>query len=169
MSAHELLDIVNAQDDVIGQATRAEIHKAGHLHRAAHIVVFDPHDRILVQKRSLSKDSNPGLWDSSAAGHVDAGESYLNCAIRELEEELGLQVSEAELRSVCRFEPAVHNGWEFQQVYLCRLARMQTLQIQFEEIDEVRWLVRDELVYWLDDSPGDFTTDFHRIWQNVAG
>ena len=86
----ELLDVVDENDRVIAVKTRGEIHAAGLMHRAVHILVFNRRGELFLQKRSLQKDEQPGLWDSSAAGHVDSGEAYLDCAEREIEEELGI-------------------------------------------------------------------------------
>ena len=88
--ADELLDVVDGDDRVVGFASRGEIHARGLMHRSAHILVFDSRDRLFLQKRSHDKDEQPGLWDSSAAGHVDSGENYAACARRELAEELGI-------------------------------------------------------------------------------
>jgi isopentenyldiphosphate isomerase len=64
---------------------------SGVMHRAVHILVFDESGRLFLQKRSLHKDLNPGLWDTSAADHVDAHEDYASGAARELREELGIE------------------------------------------------------------------------------
>ena len=74
--SEEIFDVVNEQDQVVGQKPRSEVHRLGLLHRAAHILVFNCRGEVFLQKRSLTKDRQPGLWDSSASGHVDSGESY---------------------------------------------------------------------------------------------
>ena len=86
----EIFDVVNERDEVIGQATRQEVHRLGLLHRAVHVLVFNSSGQVFLQKRSLKKDRQPGVWDSSASGHVDRGEDYDACAARELREEIGL-------------------------------------------------------------------------------
>ena len=86
----EIFDVVDENDHVIGQATRAEVHRAGLRHRAVHVFAFDPNGRLLVQTRSETKDEYPLCYTSSASGHVDTGESYDEAARRELLEELGL-------------------------------------------------------------------------------
>ena len=86
----EIFDVVDTDDRVIGQASRAEVHARGLLHRAVHMFVFNSDGKLLIHQRSASKDEYPLLWTSSASGHVDAGESYEVAAIRELQEELGL-------------------------------------------------------------------------------
>lgn len=90
MSPTEILDIVDEQDVVIGQATRADIHARGLLHRAVHVFVFNSAGRLLVQLRTAEKDEFPLCYTSSASGHIDSGEDYETAAVREMEEELGL-------------------------------------------------------------------------------
>lgn len=88
----ELFDVVDEQDRVTGQAARREVHARGWRHRAVHLLVVNAQGQVFLQKRSMTKDLFPGIWDSSAAGHVGAGEDYDGTAVRELEEELGLKL-----------------------------------------------------------------------------
>ena len=80
--SQELLYVVDENDRVIGARTRGEIHARGLMHRATHILVFNSQGELFLQKRSMSKDENPGLWDPSAAGHVNSGEDYATFAVR---------------------------------------------------------------------------------------
>ncbi|SVE63201.1 uncharacterized protein METZ01_LOCUS516055, partial [marine metagenome] len=77
---------------VIGQQPRSVVHAKGLWHRAAHVLVFNTDGKVFLQLRSMSKDNNPGVWDSACSGHVDAGETYTKAAERELMEEIGLVV-----------------------------------------------------------------------------
>src|ERR1700722_15312119 len=86
----ELFDVVDADDRVIGEAPRREVHARKLLHRATHVLVHDANGRLFLQRRSLGKDTFPGCWDSSCSGHLDAGEDYPEAARRELGEEIGL-------------------------------------------------------------------------------
>ena len=86
----EILDIVDDQNYVIGKAPREKVHREGLQHRSAHVFIFNSKGELYLQKRARSKKEHPGYYDSSAAGHVSEGESYLICAIRELKEELGI-------------------------------------------------------------------------------
>ncbi|MDP7586167.1 MAG: NUDIX domain-containing protein, partial [Verrucomicrobiota bacterium] len=79
----EIFDVVDANDQVIGQKTRSEVHRLGLRHRAIHLLVFNAEGELFLQKRSTKKDCFPGTWDSSVSGHVDAGETYDACAQRE--------------------------------------------------------------------------------------
>jgi isopentenyl-diphosphate delta-isomerase type 1 len=87
----EYLEIVDVNDQVIGTARRSECHGNPQLiHRVAHVLLFDHAGRLLLQKRSPSKDVQPGKWDTSVGGHLDRGETYLAAAAREMFEELGI-------------------------------------------------------------------------------
>src|SRR5256712_171863 len=92
--AEEIFDVVNQRDEVIGRQTRNEVHRLGLMHRAAHVLVFNSRGQVFLKKRSLKKARQPGLWDSSASGHVDSEEDYDACAVRELNEELGLRLND---------------------------------------------------------------------------
>mgnify|MGYP001146142852 CR=1 FL=1 len=73
--------------------TRREIHEKGILHHTVHLWIINPHNELLLQKRSLSKDTFPGLWDISAAGHIEGHDSAIDSVIREAHEELGLPLN----------------------------------------------------------------------------
>jgi isopentenyldiphosphate isomerase len=91
-SRHELLDIVDLSGNPTGeQLAKSEIHDRGLWHRDVHVWVTDG-THMLQQQRSLDKKIMPGAWDVSVGGHVGAGETYLDAAIRETEEELGLDL-----------------------------------------------------------------------------
>jgi isopentenyl-diphosphate delta-isomerase type 1 len=89
----ELFTVVDASDNVLGFKTRRECHADKNLiHRIVGILIFDKKGRVLLQKRSKTKDLGAGKWGTSAAGHVSRGESYEAAAKRELKEELGIDI-----------------------------------------------------------------------------
>ncbi len=91
MAGNEWFDIVDENDRVICQAPRSVCHGDPSLiHRVAHVLVFNRRGQLLLQKRSRSKDIQPGRWDTSVGGHLDPGEDYLEAAYREMREELGI-------------------------------------------------------------------------------
>lgn len=135
--SHELLDVVDEGDNVIAVKTRGEIHARGLMHRAVHILVFNSQGELFLQKRSMSKDEQPGKWDSSAAGHVDSGEDYLDCARREIDEELGIDaVREFEL--LFKLPASALTGNEHCMVY--RYCFDGPMVLHAEEIDEGSWI-----------------------------
>jgi hypothetical protein len=74
----EILDVVNLEDNVVGKASRLQVHNNELMHRSAHILVFNTSGDLFIQKRAMIKDESPGLWDSSAAGHDESGENYIS-------------------------------------------------------------------------------------------
>ena len=89
----ELFDVVNERDQVIGKATRREVHANKSLiHRSIGVLVFNSKNELLLQKRSASKDTEPLQWTISCSGHVPSQDSYEKSAKRELKEELGIQM-----------------------------------------------------------------------------
>ena len=89
---NEQFPVVDENDEVQGYATRSEVHGNNLRHRAVHILIFNQFGDVYLQQRSRWKDRHPLKWDSSAAGHVTAGENYDETARRELKEELGVDV-----------------------------------------------------------------------------
>ncbi len=97
----ELFDIVNDNDEVIGQATRSSAHERGLLHRGVHVFLFTRDGKLLIQERSAERAQYPSVWDCSVSEHVKAGEGYREAAVRGLFEELG--VRDIEVRPLVRF------------------------------------------------------------------
>ena len=97
----ELFDIVDENGLPTGKTVPRDIaHRDGILHRTAHVWIVRPTMKgydILLQKRSLKKDSFPGFYDTSSAGHIPAGEEPLSSALRELNEELGIAAKAEQL------------------------------------------------------------------------
>ncbi|MFA6486685.1 MAG: NUDIX domain-containing protein [Candidatus Magasanikbacteria bacterium] len=87
----ELMDIVNENDEVIGQATRSECYAKKYSHRIVHVLVFDNQGKVALQLSCPSKSFLPGYWGTSAGGHVQSGENNHQAAKRELREELGIE------------------------------------------------------------------------------
>lgn len=160
-----MLDIVNELDEVIGQGTRADIHLHNRMHRATHIILTNSEGQVFVQLRSQRKDTNAGLWDSSAAGHVDAGESYLDCAARELQEELGVEVAVEQLQEIGRLPPAIERGNEFVRIYVTQ--SNDPIKLEVGEIDDGRWQSCAELEHWIQDEPSMFAASFLVIWETI--
>ncbi|MCP3688740.1 MAG: NUDIX domain-containing protein [Gammaproteobacteria bacterium] len=158
--SQELLDVVDADDCVIGVKTRGEIHAQGLVHRAVHVLVFNSAGQIFLQKRSMSKDENPGQWDTSCAGHVDSGEAYIDCAKRELGEELGIRPAPA-LEFQFHVIPTRLNGMEHSHVYSC--VYDGELHLQAEEIDAGEWLDEHEM----DDRVIELNSNLTGILRNI--
>ena len=154
----EYLDIVDERGNPTGETiSREEAHKFGILHRTAHVWVIrnaDGRTEVLLQKRSDEKDSFPGMYDTSSAGHIPAGEEPLPSALRELSEELGIKAVREQLYYAGTFrihyEKIFHDRLfkdnEVTQVFVyTEPVRIKQLVLQTSEVSEVRWFVLDEV------------------------
>ena len=162
--AEEIFDVVNDEDEVIGQKTRSEVHRLGLQHRAVHVLVFNARGQIFLQKRSLKKDRQPGLWDSSASGHLDTGEDYDACAVREVREEIGLRLSAAPCRL---FKLAASPATDQEHVWIYRCEAEGPFELHPEEIERGEWFDANELDRWMAERPGEFASAFVEIWRRV--
>ncbi len=153
----EILETVDAYGNVTGKARRTELHgNPALLHRSVHVLIFNSAGELLLQKRSIKKDTGPGKWDSSVGGHVNPGESVLAAAIREMKEELGtgpgdidylyeyIFTGTAESELVTTFLGKHEGGFEFNK----------------EEIDAVKFWDMDDIIQ--NKGQGIFTDNFER-------
>ena len=162
--SEEIFDVVNERDEVIGRETRSEVHRLGLLHRAIHVLVFDSRGQIFLQKRSLKKDRQPGLWDSSASGHLDSGEDYDAAAVREVREEIGLRLNATPPR-LFKLAPSAQTDHEHLWVYRCEAEGPFTLAP--DEIERGGWFGPEEVTCWMAQRPQDFATAFLLIWSRL--
>ena len=149
----EMLDVVDEYGSPTGQTVeREKAHAQGIMHRTSHVwIVRKKEERIqiLLQKRSITKESFPGCFDISSAGHIPAGCSYVESALRELTEELGVTVSERELifcgdRLVLwddEFNGKVFCDRQYSRVFALWLSQDEKdFILQPEEVDAVLWM-----------------------------
>lgn len=160
--SHELLDVVDESDNVIAVKTRGEIHAEFLMHRAVHILVFNSSGALFLQKRSLSKDEQPGKWDSSAAGHVDSGESYYDCARREIEEELGIKTVQP-LEQLFKLQASALTGNEHCMVY--RYQHDGQMVLHPGEIDDGDWISVSAMDRRVASDDPDLTDSVCLIWK----
>ena len=128
-------------------------------HRAVHIFIFNGLGELFLQKRSRWKDRHPRLWDSSAAGHVDAGEEYDAAANRELQEELGIS---AELKRVAKLGATEQTGQEF--IWLYQGRHEGPFRLPAAEIEHGEFFPTDIVSAWLKARPADFAPGFVECW-----
>ncbi len=160
----EIFDVVNERDEVIDQRPRREVHRLGLTHRAVHVLVFNAPGQVFLQKRSHKKDRQPGVWDSSASGHLDSGEDYDACAVRELGEEIGLRLSEAPPRL---FKLAASAETDQEHVWVYRCEAEGPFELDPDEIERGGWFAPEAVTRWMDDRPQDFAGALLVIWRKV--
>lgn len=154
----EMLDIVDENGEPTGETVeRTLAHSQGIRHRTAHVWLLRRREsrvEILVQKRSEDKDSFPGCYDISSAGHIPAGVDYISSALRELKEELGEDAVPEELHFCgirhIRYEETFY-GKRFRDnqvskvFILWRDKEPEAFTLQQEEVEEIRWFDFDRL------------------------
>ncbi|MGW2259555.1 NUDIX hydrolase [Streptomyces sp. NPDC001780] len=147
--ADEILDIVDENDRVVGQAPRGEVYAEGLRHRCAFVLARDAEDRIFVHRRTATKLVFPSRYDMFVGGVLGTGESYDAAALREAEEELGVSGLPAPVPLFSfLYEPEDGKGGWWSRVYEVRC----TLPVR-PQVEEVAWhgfLTEEELVRRLD-------------------
>ena len=159
--ATEMFDVVDERNEVIGQKPRGEVHAQGLLHRAVHVFVFDKHGQVYLQLRSHLKDVHPLTWDSSAAGHLDVGESYATCALREVKEELGIEV-ESTLKAA-DIPATERTGMEFVELHTAQ--HNGPMKYAPDEIACGQWFKPEVITDWIEARPQDFASGFIECWK----
>lgn len=150
----ELLDILSEDFELTGLTReRSIVHETGTWHRTSHVWIIRRKEEgfdVLLQKRSRKKDSFPGCYDISSAGHIPAGEDFTESAVRELREELGIEAAPRELcligvhKGICdtSFRGKPFRNHEYSHVYIYDGTGLDTgkLKLQEEEVESVLWL-----------------------------
>ena len=162
-SSTEWFPVVDASDTLLRSAHRAEVHGNNLRHRAVHMLIFNSKGEIYLQLRSRWKDRHPLVWDSSAAGHVNAGEGYDEAAERELLEELGIAVR---LEKMAKLPPSDNTGQEF--IWLFYGKHDGPFQLDRGEIEAGAFFPPDIVTGWLKARPADFAPGFVECWKTFC-
>ncbi len=155
----ELIDILNDAGNPTGEVRlKSDAHRLGLFHASVHIWLYTQNGEVLLQKRADGKDTYPGLWDVSVAGHISTNESPKTSAIREISEEIGITIDSKELLFIGNYiakkipTPSIFDN-EFHHIYITQLKTpMTSLQLQQEEVSDIALIKLDELVDILKDT-----------------
>ncbi len=141
----ELIDILDSEGRFTGRtAMKSLAHENGWYHNTVHIWFYTNDGRVLLQRRGKNKDTHPLLWDVSVAGHVGAGEEIETSAIREVQEEVGVEISKHDLEKIGIFESVQKHSntlidCEFHHTFLCELKEpFEKLRKQESEVEDLR-------------------------------
>lgn len=137
----ELLDVIDEQDNVIGQMNHSDIDKKLLPHRIVHVLIFDKEGNMLLQKRSMKKSFCPGYWSTAVGGHVQSGETYEVAALREFEEELGVKVKIDFLFKTKYYDP---RGF-FMILGIFKTTYEGDFKLNPEEVESVNYFSRKKL------------------------
>jgi isopentenyl-diphosphate delta-isomerase len=141
----ELLDVLTPDGLPTGRTkAKPDVHRDGDWHRAAHVWLVTPDQRVLLQRRAATKENWPNLWDVSVAGHISAGETAIDAAVREVQEELGLTLTPQDLTHLgtLRWHAVLNDGAyienEFHEVFVVTVALdVDALVLDPTEVAEV--------------------------------
>jgi len=160
MAKEEIFPLVDETGNIIGQATRKECHGGSLLlHPVVHLHIFNSKGDLFLQKRSLSKDIQPGKWDTAVGGHIDLGEEVETALRREAREELGVVDFKPEFNYSYVWESSV----ERELVYSYRTVYEGEFKIDPVELDEGRFWSFDEIEKAL--SEDVFTPNFKKEFE----
>lgn len=166
----EYFDILDEKGVKTGEKLpRSQVHREGQWHRSVHIWVTDEWGRILLQQRAFTKDSNPGLWDISSAGHISAGQDSREAAVRELQEELGIVAEPDRLQFLfedkdqCILQDGRFVDHEFHDIYWLKLEPYEDRKIKADpvELAGFRWITPEVFQEELERTPECFVRHDH--------
>lgn len=143
----ELVDILDANGQYTGKtALKSDAHRQGLFHPTVHIWFYTSNGKVLVQQRGKDKQTHPLLWDVSVAGHIGAGEDIPKAAVREIQEEIGLEIRGTQLEKIGVFKSVQQHGidlidCEFHHTFICELTvPFSTLKKQESEVEALKMM-----------------------------
>lgn len=142
----EMIDVLDENGNKTGEIeTRKQVHERGLWHRIIVVSIIDKNGHLLMQQRSLNKESNPGKWDVSAAGHVSSGQTSIEAALREVLEELGIEIEEKELKYLLTYKNSrrINENYMDKQIYDCYIVNkdeidIKNIKVQKSEVEQVK-------------------------------
>ncbi len=146
LDQEELLFVVDGKNNPLLPLPRSLAHKKLLWHRTTGIWVINNNKQILCQRRSLLKDTKPGFWCCFFGGHMSPNEEYVQNAVIELKEELGINLSEKDLIpfKILKSDKPTHK--EFQQIFACVVnGDINNFKFEKDEIDQIAWIDLDEV------------------------
>ncbi|MFC1647281.1 isopentenyl-diphosphate Delta-isomerase [Patescibacteria group bacterium] len=165
--------LVDEFDNQLGLEVKLTAHLGkGKLHRAVSVLVWRPLGEgieLLIQKRSVNKSLWPGVWANTICTHPRDDESYKDCAVRRLDEEMGIKITGNQLEKVFQFKyQASFNDelseHELDTVFLCNWDGRPN--INQTEIADFLWIDMDALAKEMKEEPESYTPWFHMIMKD---
>lgn len=142
----ELIDVLDENGNKTGEiVTRKQVHEQGLWHRIIVVAIIDKDGQLLMQQRSKNKIKNPLKWDVSSAGHVSSGQTSIESAIRETQEELGIDVNEDEIQYILTYkdDAKIEENYIDNQIYDCYIVKkdkidIKNVKLQESELEQVK-------------------------------
>ncbi|MFC1511960.1 NUDIX domain-containing protein [Candidatus Latescibacterota bacterium] len=157
----ERFSVLDESGTVIGCASRDECHSGTFLlHGVVHLLAFNDSGELLLQKRSTTKDIQPGKWDTSVGGHINEGETVAEALAREMAEELGITGVSCQKLYTYIHESDIER--EFVTTFRC--VWNEPVVFPHEEIDEVGWFSFERIASLV--GTGELTPNFEQEWED---
>lgn len=166
----EFFDVLDEKGQYTGKVeSREKCHKEGLWHKAVAIFIINSKQQVLLQRRSPSKKLWPNMWDITAGGHVLTGEFGFQSVIRETEEELGAELDQNDITFIGSSISTNYKGdiinKHFNEYYIVHKDIDETkLKLQEEEVAEVKWIDKDEIIERIKDNYNGIT-DKEGCWE----
>lgn len=160
----EFFDVINEKGDYTGEVeTREKCHKEGIWHKAVAVFVINSKNQVLLQKRSALKKAWPNMWDISAGGHVLSKEFGFQSIIREIKEELGVEINSKDIlfigATISNKENENMKDNHFNEYYIVNKdIDISKLNLQKEEVSDVKWFEMNEIVERINNNYDGITT-----------
>lgn len=162
--ADELLDYVDENDNVLGQVWRSEIDDKGLLGRIVGVIVFNSKGEVLICKEAAHKPSG-GMWKFSAAGHVSAGETPEEAAVKEAKEEAGIDIKVDDLEKLVSFKHVRKDGAAGRIIHIFKVIYDGDITLDKSEFSEFRFVKPDEIDAEMSTNPETFGESFTTFWK----
>lgn len=154
----EMVDVLDEETgSLVGEViSKNEAHRIGKWHGSIHILIVNKDKtKTLLQKRCAQKKLYPNMWDIAVGGHISAGETALMSAKRELQEELGLNFNDFDIKEVDRIKEKLTNNGIISNEYVTIYVAygdvdISKIKLQQEEVNEVKWCSSEELNQLID-------------------
>jgi isopentenyldiphosphate isomerase len=162
----EIIAVVNDVDEIIGKSTLDEVHKNGALHRETAVLIVNNEGKIFIQERV-----DNGKLDISVVGHFPLEETYLQGIIREIREEVGLNITKQDLRELFKIRFSGLNGKNVRFITLFELRgdyKLEDLNLQLEEVKSMKAYSLEELNKMIKENPEKFTTSLIKILEEYS-
>lgn len=165
----EKIAIVNEKDEIIGFEEKMYVHEKGILHRAFSVVIYNVEGKMLLQQRSYAKYHSPGLWTNACCSHqLEKDKDIIAAAHRRLEEELGIQVENLKIVGLLDYQCSFENNLIENELDTLMIGYYDgEISFNHDEINDIKWIEKEELVKWKDSKPEEFTYWFRLLLDKI--
>ena len=169
---YDQVNLVDEQDQEIGQCDKLLAHQKGYCHRAFSIFVGSdcPQAHILLHKRHHQKYHSGRLWTNACCSHPQPDKTITTCLTERLQYEMGIESTSFEKIGECLYKHTFNNGLtehEYDHVYLCYIAKDTKIRPNPEEVESTFWLPHQEVDAWSHQFPQEFSPWFPYLWPNI--